>query len=785
LYAADSGYNQILKISLADGSAAATFGAGKGSWPGQMDSPDGIAFGPDGNLWVAERNNGRFSVFQKDGTFVKAVTVVGGTWANPCQIRIQNGMIWELDHDTNKLQTFDMQGNYLASYASGGNGNGQVNDSRGFDLDADGGIYMADGNNNRVVRFDVCGLYPTSTPRATPAKAPCEEADINGTWKADQMNGVSGIGVDQSGNLFVVNWGSGTISVYDSNRVYQRSFSTGGGGVTQLSGPTQILMDNTNGLLYVQDWYNNRVSAWKQDGTPVAVYGAGMLNEMNGMALDGLGYLYVGDSANNRVLKINLADGSAAATFGSGAGTWAGQLKYPEGIAFDQDKNLWVAERDNNRFSVFQKDGTFVKAVTAVGGALSNPIQIHFKDGAIWELDRGINQLQVFDIQGNLLGSYGSKGNGNGQVNDCRGFDFDTVGGFYIGDYNNNRVVRYDPCGSVGTAIPTATGSATPTVTATVTATTTCSAIDYTYDNNGNLTTESRCGAAATYTYDSDNRLTSVVAGGVTTSMVYDYDGNLVQKTVGGQVTRYVYADGPAPVEEINVTAGTTKDFIQSNGRTWGVMEATSNTYYHHDAIGSVVALSNDSGQVTDTYEYEPFGKVLEHQGTSQNDYQFVGGYGVRKLNDTLDVMGVRQYSEATGRFTTQDPIGLRAGDLNFYRYSRNNPAKIIDPTGLWIWFGNYGGPDWTGGKNESYDPGHQNNYLPPADAQDACYQQHDMCYYACRQNFCGCDGRKTCFKVCDRQLSKRLFGLVGTPAWDSNANAAAIYFSMSQPGCN
>ena len=52
-----------------------------------------------------------------------------------------------------------------------------------------------------------------------------------------------------------------------------RRFGSGGGGVTQLSGPTQLLMDNTNGLLYVQDWYNNRVSTWKQDGTPVTVYG--------------------------------------------------------------------------------------------------------------------------------------------------------------------------------------------------------------------------------------------------------------------------------------------------------------------------------------------------------------------------------------------------------------------------------------------------------------------------------------------------------------------------------
>jgi RHS repeat-associated protein len=122
-------------------------------------------------------------------------------------------------------------------------------------------------------------------------------------------------------------------------------------------------------------------------------------------------------------------------------------------------------------------------------------------------------------------------------------------------------------------------------------------------------------------------------------------------------------------------------------------MEATSNTYFHHDAIGSVVALSNDSGQVTDTYEYEPFGKVLQHQGTSTNDYQFVGGYGVRKLNDTLDVMGVRQYSENTGRFTSQDPLLYKAHDLNFYHYAANNPHEFFDPDGkkkfkLYMFFG-------------------------------------------------------------------------------------------------
>jgi RHS repeat-associated protein len=74
---------------------------------------------------------------------------------------------------------------------------------------------------------------------------------------------------------------------------------------------------------------------------------------------------------------------------------------------------------------------------------------------------------------------------------------------------------------------------------------------------------------------------------------------------------------------------------------------------------------------------------VLQHQGTSTNDYQFVGGYGVRKLNDTLGVMGVRQYSEKVGRFTTQDPMGFKATGFNFYRYALNDPLNYVDSTGL------------------------------------------------------------------------------------------------------
>jgi RHS repeat-associated protein len=51
-------------------------------------------------------------------------------------------------------------------------------------------------------------------------------------------------------------------------------------------------------------------------------------------------------------------------------------------------------------------------------------------------------------------------------------------------------------------------------------------------------------------------------------------------------------------------------------------------------------------------------------------------------LNKSLYYHGARYYDPSAGRFLSEDPIGFKGGDTNFYRYVENNPVKHTDPKG-------------------------------------------------------------------------------------------------------
>ncbi len=107
--------------------------------------------------------------------------------------------------------------------------------------------------------------------------------------------------------------------------------------------------------------------------------------------------------------------------------------------------------------------------------------------------------------------------------------------------------------------------------------------------------------------------------------------------------------------------------------------------YYHLDALGSVRALTDQTGAVVARYDYEPFGEPVTPPAPPHERRQFTGH--VRDAETGLDYFGARYYRADLGRFLTVDPGNASATlpdpqGWNAYGYARNNPFMYVDPDG-------------------------------------------------------------------------------------------------------
>jgi RHS repeat-associated protein len=202
-----------------------------------------------------------------------------------------------------------------------------------------------------------------------------------------------------------------------------------------------------------------------------------------------------------------------------------------------------------------------------------------------------------------------------------------------------------------------------------------------TYDNDGNTTASNGVG----YVYDFENHLVQAGAG---INIVYDGDGNRVSKTVAGVTTTYLVADenptGYAQVIEEDDSTGAARQY------TYGlelISRWDTNTglsiYYVHDGHGSVRALTNQTGAVTDTYDYDAFGNLIHSTGTTPNSYLFAGEQFDPDLH--LYYSRARYLNTSTGRFWTMDTNEGAAADplyLHKYLYAEQDPVDGLDPSG-------------------------------------------------------------------------------------------------------
>jgi RHS repeat-associated protein len=115
--------------------------------------------------------------------------------------------------------------------------------------------------------------------------------------------------------------------------------------------------------------------------------------------------------------------------------------------------------------------------------------------------------------------------------------------------------------------------------------------------------------------------------------------------------------------------------------------------WVQQDANYNVTALVNGSGSVVERYAYDPYGQVTVYEPDysavrSGSSYAWVYLHqgGRFEVVSGLYHFRRRDYSPTLGRWLEVDPIGLRGGDGNLYRYLSNTPTGLVDPSGLLGW---------------------------------------------------------------------------------------------------
>jgi len=265
-------------------------------------------------------------------------------------------------------------------------------------------------------------------------------------------------------------------------------------------------------------------------------------------------------------------------------------------------------------------------------------------------------------------------------------YTFDAVDQVTGANYGGglNATYAYDAAGnrsSVTGSVP-GTGSYTPNAKNQYTA---ALAQTPAYDTKGNLTGIN----SWTYTYDSKNRLLGASNTSVTAGIAYDYQNRPVSRTINGTTTYLVY-DGWSLIAEYSSTGTLLTKYVHGPeiDEILAKIDSSGTVYYHQDGLGSTVALTNVSGSVIESCQYDVFGNpgIFDASNTAIT----TTAYGNRFLftgREWLADLGLydyrnRVYSAELGRFLQTDPIRFDGGDGNLYRYVNNQSTQNIDPYG-------------------------------------------------------------------------------------------------------
>ncbi len=454
-YVADLANNRILKLNSSFQCVDTLDG---------VDMPIFVYVDNSNNILVNEMGTHKVKKYSND---FELLTEWGGPGTGEGEFNIPRSIVQDSrgnyyvsDELNHRIQKFDSNGNFLEAYGSYGSAQGQFAVQQGVSIDSQDRLYVADTYNNRIQVFQT---YPSWKFLKSFGRYGEYEPFNYLSFQPEIMNHPRGVYVEKStgrvavtdssnNRVMVYNGYSSNFSFYQSQNGYLgmslpthailennrlvvldshsrimrynsvlnntnlfTEFGSYRNSSSQFSNPQSVCVDQASGNIYVTDSFNHRIQKFTSDGQLLATYGGiggpygygtalGFFAYPKQATTDDLGFLYVADFGNNRVVCRDPITGLFVLTVA---------VASPWGVATDGNGRLYVSSWSDDTIKVYQ-NGIFINSWSGAGtpgGRLNKPSELKLGtyqgQEALFVADCGNNKVQIYSPSGDYLGQLG------------------------------------------------------------------------------------------------------------------------------------------------------------------------------------------------------------------------------------------------------------------------------------------------------------------------------------------------------------------------------------------
>ena len=256
-------------------------------------------------------------------------------------------------------------------------------------------------------------------------------------YGGNKFGNLTDVAVGPNGEVVIVDCGNSSIVLLDDNLNLLKVIEQGSGN-SRLVKPDGVAV--TDNVIAVSDRDSHQVKKYSLQGQFLSVIGchgnkSGQFYYPRGLAFNNNKLLYVVDGDNCRV-QVFQQDDKFAFSFGK-KGSNPGEFQYPVRIAIDHNDNVLLSDRDANCIIIFTQSGKFIQTVNT---DRAWAITISLTGYLIIDHYGYDNVIRVLNPTYHCIKQFGKRGSKQGEFNDIRGMAMDSSGTIYVVEYYNKRL---------------------------------------------------------------------------------------------------------------------------------------------------------------------------------------------------------------------------------------------------------------------------------------------------------------------------------------------------------